>query len=67
MTLTSYYEKLPKPTPPKTAFLRKIAERCGVDVYTVRLWVSGTTQPRDEAHRDIISEETGIPKEELFA
>lgn len=67
MTLASYYNSLEQPTPPKTAFIRKVALRCNVDVYTVRLWISGKSKPSKEEYLDILSEETGINKEDLFA
>ncbi len=67
MTLADYYHNLETPTPPKTAFIRRIAERCQVDAYTVRLWISGRCKPSRDEYLDVLSEETLIPKEELFA
>lgn len=66
MNLMQFYEKLPKPEPPKTTFVRKMADLCGVDVATVRWWVKGRTRPSNKAHYDILSEATGIPKDQLF-
>lgn len=68
MTLASYYDNLEKPTPPKTAFLRKLVEKTGKDIATVRLWVKkdNPTVPREESDRLIISELTGIPTSELW-
>lgn len=66
MTLSSYYKTLPKPIPPKTAFIKRIAKRCNVNESTVRNWVKGRGTPEEEKHLDIISEETNIPKDQLF-
>lgn len=67
MNLLNYYKALPKPKPPKTDFIERMAERCGVEPHTVRLWVSGKCVPREDAHLDILAEETKIPKDQLFA
>lgn len=66
MTLSSYYEKLPKATAPKTDFVKKVAERCGVDIGTVRFWIKGRSKPSRLEHLDILAEETGLHAEELF-
>lgn len=66
MNLMQFYESLPKPEPPKTTFVKNVAERCGVDVSTVRWWVKGRTKPSNKQHYDILSEATGIPKNQLF-
>ncbi len=66
-TLVEYYKDLPSPKPPKTEFIEKVAKRCGLNEMTVRNWAKGRTKPSDEAHLIILSEETGIPIDELFA
>lgn len=66
MTLADYYNSLPKPVHPKTDFVREIASVCGVDPYTVRLWISGRTKPGNPEHVKILSEKTGIESENLW-
>lgn len=65
-TLSDYYESLPPATAPKTEFVKRIAERTGKEEATVRLWIKGKTKPDDPKHWGILSEETGIPVENLF-
>jgi len=65
-TLTSFYEGLPHASAPKTEFIKKIADRCGIDAGTVRLWVKGKTKPGKSEFLTILSEETGIEVERLF-
>lgn len=66
MTLADYYNSLETPIHPKTSFVKRVAERCGVESYTVRIWLSGRSKPSKEEYYDVLSEETGIPKNELF-
>jgi transcriptional regulator with XRE-family HTH domain len=66
MTLSSYYNSLSAPTPPKTDFVKRVSERCGVSMEAVRTWIRGDRRPGDERHYEILAEETGIPKDELF-
>ena len=66
MNLKSYYQSLPEPIAPKSDFIRKISRLCNVGEPTVRLWVTGKTKPANESHIDILVDETGIKKEELF-
>jgi len=66
MTLTSFYEELPNAAAPKTEFVKKVADRCGLDAGTVRLWVKGKTKPGKREYLAILSEETGIEIEKLF-
>lgn len=67
MTLEKFYENLSSPTPPKTEFVDRVAKKCGLKTPTVRLWVKGKTKPSNEDHLRILSEETGIAIENLFA
>lgn len=66
MTLADYYKQLKADVPPKKAFINKIAERCGVETYTVRVWISGKSRPSQQKYLDILSEETGINQNDLF-
>lgn len=66
MTLKDYYEGLTRPTPPKKEFVNKIAERCHVDPYTVRLWIAGKSKPSKIDYLEILADETGIDINELF-
>lgn len=54
LTLSRYYDELPRPTPPKTEFVKRVAERCGVDTQTVRYWLRGDRLPGRESHLDIL-------------
>lgn len=65
-TLKSFYEMLPNAAAPKTEFVKKVADRCGLDSGTVRLWVKGKTKPGKPEFLIILSEETGIEIEKLF-
>jgi len=67
MNLTNYYEQLPTAKAPKTEFVSRAAKRCNVNEATVRLWVKGKSKPNNPEHFDILAEETGIDKENLFA
>ena len=66
MTLRDYYETLERPIPPKKEFVKRVAERCGVDVYTVRIWINGKCKPSKDEYYKVLSEETGIPVKDLF-
>lgn len=66
-TLAEYYDSLPERTAPKTEFVTRVAERCNLKDATVRLWIKGKTRPSDENYEKILSEESGIPVNELFA
>ena len=67
MNLTKYYEQLPTANAPKTEFVSRVAKRCEVNEATVRLWVKGKSKPNNPEHLDILVEETGIDKDNLFA
>lgn len=65
-TLESFYKDLPKSYSPKTQFIKRVAERCDTAEQTVRLWVKGRTKPSDTKFLEILEEETGIAKDNLF-
>lgn len=69
MTLRDYYKGLPARviTADKADFLERIAKRCEVSESTVRNWCMYGFKPRYEKYIKILSEETGIPAEDLFA
>lgn len=67
VTLSDYYEALPKPTSPKTEFVKMIAEATGKEEATVRLWFKNKTKPNDPKDLEILSQKTGIAIENLFA
>jgi hypothetical protein len=67
MNLYDFYETLPQATAPKSEFVRRLAERTGKKEATVRLWIKNKTKPDDPKDLEILSEETGIEKEKLFA
>lgn len=66
MTLKGYYEKLPDANYPRTEFVNRIIARTGKSVQTVRNWVIYGMKPKKTEHSQILSEETGIPVENLW-
>ena len=66
LSLRGYYLGLPRPVAPKTDFVRKVSERCGVDVQTVRNWCLYGMKPNSKEHIRILSEMTGIEESELW-
>ncbi len=66
MTITNYYQSLPKAVSPRAEFVRDLVINCNVSEITVRQWMSGRFTPGEKAHRDYISQKTGIPVDELF-
>jgi hypothetical protein len=52
-------------TPPKKAFVQRIAEITMSSETTVRCWIAGAQSPIPLA-QNVISKELGIPAEELF-
>ena len=64
--LTDYYEGLPPTYAPKTQFIKRVAERCGLAEQTVRLWVKGKYNPSEPKYLEVLEEETGISRENLF-
>lgn len=66
-TLSEFYQNLKYVTPPKTEFVKRVAGRCGLTDEAVRRWVMGKNKPSEEKHLEILEEETGIPRDQLFA
>lgn len=66
ITLRGYYKSLPNRICPKSEFIHKIANLCGVTDVTVRNWLLYSTRPTNPEHIAILSEETGIAKEDLW-
>lgn len=63
-TFKQMYEEL-DPTPPKTAWIKRIAEVTMRSELTVRMWLSGRQIP-EPLVQNIISKELGVPVEGLF-
>lgn len=66
MTLSDYYENLPKSSYPKKDFVQKVMNECDVSFTTARNWIKGNTRPMVDWQVDKLSEITGIPKEQLW-
>lgn len=66
MTLKGYYETLPEANYPRTEFVNRIIAKTGTSVQTVRNWVIYGMKPKNPAHLHVLSEETGIPIENLW-
>lgn len=66
MTLQGYYLSLPEATCPKTEFLNKVADKCGVSLSTVRNWIRFGMKPSNPNHIVILSELTGIEASDLW-
>lgn len=64
MTFKEIYEGL-DPTPPKTLWIRQIAELTKKSEMTVKMWLCGSRTP-DALTQDVISKHFGIPAETLF-
>ena len=64
--LSDYYESLPASYSPKTQFIKRVADRCNLSEQTVRLWVKGKYTPSDEKYLEILEDETGILRDNLF-
>lgn len=64
--IVNYYDCLPERTAPKTEFVKRVAEKCGVDTATVRTWIKGKNRPSDSTYLTVLSKESGIPENELF-
>ena len=52
MTLKDYYESLPKTTSPKTEFLKRVVDECGVSFGTAINWAKRGMPPADETDRN---------------
>lgn len=69
MNLREYYQKLKSaermPTPARQ-FILTIAAKTGKSPKTIQQWLCGAQYPGDDESLRILSEETGIPAEELF-
>lgn len=63
-SIFSYYQSLGRMK--KTLFLRKVAKKCGVCNMTVRNWIFGNCRPLSDHFVDILSQESGVPVENLF-
>ncbi len=66
LSLAAYYKGLPRAVPPKKSFVAEVSRRCGVEPYTVEIWIAGKSRPSKEEYLDVLSDMTGIPKEQLF-
>lgn len=60
--LPDFYKSLTK----KMEFLRGVARRCRVSVYTVRMWCYGDIQTKNEDYLKVLEEESGLTKENLW-
>lgn len=68
MTLREHYQSLKeqqRPPHPARQFILTIAEKTGRSTRTVQQWLSGQQEP-DHGSKIVISNEVGIPPEELF-
>lgn len=58
------YEEL-DPTPPKTGWIKRIAEVTMRSEFTVKMWLNGRQIP-EPIIQNIIAKELGVPVEGLF-
>jgi hypothetical protein len=65
MTLREIYQSLDT-TPPKTAWLKKVAKITHKGIPTVRAWVAGPGRYPDELTQSILAQHLGRKVEELF-
>lgn len=66
ITLSGYYENLPKSSYPKKEFIQRIMTECDVSFTTARNWTKGNTKPAFEWQIEKLSEITGISREQLW-
>ena len=68
ITLEGYYNKLPdvSVSAPKKAFVERVAQKCNVKPATVRAWIKRRRAPSNPQHLIVLSEESGIPIENLW-
>ena len=66
-TFRKIYDKLPaqKVEAPKTEWIKRMADICKVHPTTVRCWLAGTQKP-DALRISLLSQELGVPENELF-
>lgn len=66
-TFRQIYDKLPaqKVVAPKTEWIKRMADICKVHPTTVRCWLAGTQKP-DALRISLLSQELGVPENELF-
>lgn len=64
MTFKQIYDSLPV-TPPKTAWIRRVAKVTKKSELTIRMWLSGRQTP-DPLTQSVIEKELGIPAGVLF-
>ena len=68
MTFKEFYQQLramERPLHPARQFILTLSQKTGKTPKTIQQWMSGVYTPSPES-KLIISEETGIPIEELF-
>ena len=63
MNLIEFYAACPK----KYEFAKRVIARTGVSINTVMNWCRGFVKPSDAHKLTVLSEESGIPVEDLFA
>lgn len=66
MTLRDYYENLPTAIAPKTEFVKKIMDKCGVTQQATHRWLKKGSMPSSKEHCDAIAEIAGVAPEILF-
>lgn len=62
MNLIEFYAACPK----KYEFAKRVIARTGVSINTVTNWCRGFVKPSDAHKLKVLSEESGIPVEDLF-
>lgn len=66
LTLVDYYNSLPSVSAPKTEFIKKVMDRCGVSQQAIHRWIKRGCMPSSKEHCDAVAEIVGISVEELF-
>lgn len=69
MTLRDYYNSLPEAAEiaPRKNLIVRLCKRCNVPYSTARSWLAYQIKPRNEEFLKVLSEETGIAIEDLYA
>ena len=66
ITLKGYYDNLDTKSP-RRAFIKKVAEKCGVTEESVKNWIFRGVKPQRYTYVRILENETGLKEEDLWA
>lgn len=65
-TLKDWYQNLPQVTYPKLEVVKHLMRETGKSESCVKKWLLGNNTPSDSRDRELLSQVSGIPVENLF-